>query len=164
MTIKKAISEDIDYYIKVPENVNIKILERGWEGDRIEIARVKSEIEIQGVGSDIVMQEIQGPVVASSSGGDIFASFTKVNTAKPMSISATSGFIDVALPTTTKATIKLDAQSGEVYTDLDIQMDKDKKFIDNCHCGMKGTGKLNGGGVEISLKAISDDIYLRKKA
>ena len=50
--------------------------------------------------------------------------------------------------------------NGEVYTDFDITMpskDGMKRMS-----GRKLTGTINGGGVEISLNAINDDIYLRK--
>lgn len=159
--IKKAISEDISYSIKVPMNTSIKIDEEGWNGDGFMIKNITGEVEIDSKNSDIQIENIKGSVVANSISGDILVTFAEVNPDKPTYITGTSGFVDVTVPANTKANLRLSSISGDIYTDVDIDFGK-KDGVRRIGGG-KAYGTMNGGGVEISLKAISDDIYLRKK-
>jgi hypothetical protein len=54
--------------------------------------------------------------------------------------------------------------TGEIYTDMDIKFEKSEEQGNMRRVGGRNLqGTINGGGVEIALKTISDDIYLRKK-
>ncbi len=161
MTIKKASNEEMDFDIKIPKNAKLHIKEIGWNGDGITVKDVAGEIEIAAQGSDILIKNASGPVVASTVNGDVEIIFTSVNPDRPNSISCTNGFIDVTIPSDTKADLRMKSINGEVYTDMDIDMDKGKdglKLIGSYNI----SGSINGGGVEIDLRAINDDIYLRK--
>lgn len=162
MTIKKASSKDMTYRLKVPRRAGLSIEEVGWMGDEIRIRNFAGEVEIKGTGSDIHLQDITGPVVANTTSGDIDIVFSQVNQEQPMSISNVSGHIDVSLPAATKATFDLSSVSGEIYTNLDIKTGGEEGDLRRMG-GRKIHGALNGGGVEISLRAISDNIYLRKR-
>ena len=162
MTIKKASSKDGEYRIRVPAGANIMIEEIGWMSDEFKLSNLSGEIEIRSNGSDIMLDKVTGPVVANSTSGDITILFAEINQQQPTSISAVSGFIDITLPAASKATFDLNSVSGEIFTDLDIKMPKAQEGMTMIG-GRKINGTLNGGGVEMSLRAISGDIYLRKK-
>lgn len=164
MTIHKAVPTTISYKIKVPADAAVHVVEDGWENSGIVIREVSGSIEIEGHVSDIKLEKVTGPVVASSVSGDIEVSFSRLNQEKPSNISATSGLIDVALPPDTKASLELTSISGEVFTDFDVKFPEDEKAK-----GLKpvrrkkSNGSINGGGVELSLNAISGNVYLRKQ-
>lgn len=160
MTVFKAIGEDLEYRIQVPRSVNVKVLELGWQGDGIIVEGITGEVEVEGKNSDIRITEVTGPVVAHCTSGDIEVIFTKINQNQPISISNTSGFVDVSIPDDTKADVRMSSVTGEIFTNLDIDMGTERlKKIG----GGKVNGTINGGGVEINLRAISDNIYLRKR-
>ncbi len=161
ISIKKASGQEGDYRMKIPATASLSIKEVGWMSDEINVSNHNGEIEVQGTGSDIRLLNISGPVVANTTSGDIEVVFTRLNQEQPSSISNVSGFIDVTLPADTKATLNLATISGEVYTNLDIDTGSQGEM--KRLGGSKIDGTLNGGGVEISLRAISDNIYLRKK-
>ena len=98
-------------------------------------------------------------------------------------MSSTSGFVDVTIPENTNANLKLNSTSGDIYTDLDIEVEEEEKkstvkkwklnetakgvnwesWEGNCSgCGTKIKGQLNTGGVDIYIKSIGDDVFLRK--
>lgn len=161
MTIKKATGQSVDYRIKVPAKANLKIEEDGWGGSAdYYIKGSQGEIEIKTTTSDLVLEAVSGPVIAKTTSGDITVSFAGLNTTNPTSIVNTSGFIDVTMPASAKADMKLRSISGEIYSDLDLDL-PDSEFKNTYTSKFEGT--LNGGGVEISLHAISGDIYLRKE-
>ncbi len=159
ITIKKATSKEGNYTIRVPADVAVKIEEKNWEGSEIRIKGIKGEIEVKSLGSDVILEDVTGPVVANTTSGDITVVFSQVSQTGPTNISNISGFIDVTMPASTKANLRLESISGDIYTDFDL----------NTKDGMQRIGgstiktTLNGGGVEVTLKAISDDVYLRKK-
>ncbi len=76
-----------------------------------------------------------------------------------MDVNSISGFIDYAAPTACKAKIKISTITGNVYSNLkfDEQKDREMKWV-----GSDYNLVLNGGGPEIALKTISGDIFLRK--
>lgn len=164
MTIKKATSMSATYKIKVPTGANVRIEEQGWGNGDISVKDIGGEIEIVGSGAGIKLENITGPVVANSISGNIEVVFSRLNQEKPTHINAISGFIDVTLAADTKASLNLISMSGECYTDFDVKMPENEKAK-----GLKpirsrnGAGTINGGGVELTLNAISGNVYLRKK-
>lgn len=160
MTIRKAIGKDAEYTIRIPADAALKIEEESWEGSEFEIADLKGEIEVKSLGSDINIKNVTGPVTANTTSGDITIVFSSVSQSSPTTISNISGFIDVTMPANSKANLRMETISGDLYTDFDLDM-KDKGVPRVGSSKVNTT--LNGGGVEITLKAISDDVYLRKK-
>lgn len=70
-----------------------------------------------------------------------------------------SGFVDLSSSPDKKADFRLKSISGEVYTDLDIDIANRQ---DNPIVGYELKGKLNGGGEIVNLESISGNIYVRK--
>ncbi len=160
MTIRKATGKDAEYTIRIPADAALKIEEESWEGSEFEISDLKGEIEVKSLGSDIVITNVTGPVTANTTSGDITVVFSSVSQSAPTTISNISGFIDVTMPSATKANLRMESISGDLYTDFDLTtQNKGMPRVG----GSKVNTTLNGGGVEITLKCISDDVYLRKK-
>ena len=78
----------------------------------------------------------------------------------PSSLTSTSGDIDVTMPAGVKGTFKMSTISGGVYTGFDFDFGGETNL--RRAGGQSATGKLNGGGVEVSLKSISGDVFVRK--
>ncbi|MCF2488931.1 DUF4097 domain-containing protein [Dyadobacter sp. CY347] len=72
-----------------------------------------------------------------------------------------SGFVDMSWPKSKGINVALKTITGEVYSDFDIDF-KDKKQK-NPIVGYLLEGTLNGGGPEVKLESISNDVYLRSK-
>ena len=92
---------------------------------------------------------------------DIEVVFTEMNQTAPTSLSSTSGDIDITIPANTKGDFKMSSTSGDVYTDLDFKFD-DEDGMKRWGGGMSANAKLNGGGVKVSLRSVSGDVYIRK--
>ncbi|HEA30575.1 MAG TPA: hypothetical protein ENH91_11365 [Leeuwenhoekiella sp.] len=146
--------------ITVPSSAAL-IVNCGNMGSAV-IEGLTSELEIETTIGLIELNNVTGPVTAHSSVGNINAVFTNVNQDAPISISSSTGIIDVSLPTTTKASVELKSTMGTVFTNFDL--------VEPREDGLKAIGgnrsiqgDLNNGGVKISLKASTGNIYLRKK-
>ncbi len=72
-----------------------------------------------------------------------------------------SGYVDMSWPKTKGANLAMKTITGEVYSDLKI--DFKNKNEKNPIVGYQLLGALNGGGPEVRLESISNNVYLRQK-
>jgi len=147
--------------IKVPKGVVVAYAHTSPYGDRVEFKNVENEIEVSTVHSGVVLSNVTGPMTVKTVHGDIEA-FLGAPLKSPISIVSVHGHVDVALPVATKATMKLNTIYGEIFVDPDFKMEIEKtgnmiKYSDNI------MGKINGGGLDISLSSSHSNVYLRKK-
>lgn len=159
--VEKASRKDIHYSVKVPKQVRVKYEETNYQSGDVMIMNHEGDLEISCKSGDIRAENISGSVVMNTVSGDINLVFNGLKQEKPCSIKAISGDVDITMPASAKANLKLRSVSGEAYSNFDIEFPQKE----NVHRigGGNIDGKIGGGGVEFSINAISGDIYLRKK-
>jgi len=79
----------------------------------------------------------------------------------PVEIKSISGFIDVSVDPSLKASFELSTITGEVYSGLDLNIENPVKGM-HLFRGGDIEAKLNSGGKPFELETISGDIFLRK--
>lgn len=164
MTIRQATSSGGSYAISVPKSMNVHFVESTWMGgDAVKISDIDGEIEVETKNSDIMLTNVRGPVTASTTSGDIEVIFSQVASSGPTTINNISGYIDITMPAATKADLDLRNITGEVFTDLDLKLNDSKDGLKRVGGQREIRSQLNGGGVDMTFKNISGDIYLRKK-
>ncbi|MBL7105435.1 MAG: hypothetical protein ISS18_13995 [Bacteroidales bacterium] len=161
-------SEDAKYTFFVPDNVSMKIDYSSPFGyDDIEVADFSGELEVEMLNAGINLTDVTGPLTIHTINGDIKAVFHKLNQKSPSSITSINGNVEITVPASTPANLKLGTMNGEIYTDCDIKFENKNKKGDEEMIMIGGhsntEGKLNGGGVEMTLSSINGSIYLRKK-
>lgn len=158
-------AEDAYYAFKVPKGINFKLDYRSpFANDDVKVKNFSSELEVSILNPDITLENVTGPVILNLTNGDINIDFGTVNQNAPISLHATNGIIDISLPANTPADISMSTINGEIFTNFDIDFDKkEKDGLSYIGGGQKIIGTINGGGVDIKLKTINDNIYLRKK-
>lgn len=152
-------TDDASYTFYLPESLNVKIVNQGWKGGDIDISGMTGELEVSTQIGDLKLKDVTGPIVAHTLSSDIEVIFSTVDQRSPSSVSSTSGDIDITLPASSKGTFSMATTSGGVYTDLDFDLGKKegtRKIISR-----DAIGKLNGGGIQVTLKTISGDIFIR---
>ncbi|WP_373550550.1 DUF4097 family beta strand repeat-containing protein [Haliscomenobacter sp.] len=164
MTVKKASYAESKYKIKVPNNADVKVEVMDWHKSDLDIKDISGELEIVGKSSDIKLTNVTGPIVSNTVNGNTEVIFTKVNQSKPCHISTINGYVDVTMPADTKAKLAMSTIHGEIYSDLDIKFASDEKSkgLNPLRRNISGAN-INGGGVELTIKSINGDLYLRKK-
>ena len=159
-----SMNSSIKYKISIPEKLKIYVNLGMFNNNDLTITDLKSDLELDVKTSNIKLKNVTGPTVISSLSGDIEAVFSTISQKSPFSIKAISGDIDISLPTNTPANLKLSCISGGIYSDFDIKFSDEKASnLNYISGGSTVHSKLNNGGVEISVRAISGNIYLRKK-
>ncbi|WP_246343549.1 DUF4097 family beta strand repeat-containing protein [Adhaeribacter radiodurans] len=162
LTVIKAQKGSGKYTIRVPNKAAISYTEGNWEGGDFELADLDGAIELKLNNSRAELNNVAGPVIANSTNGGIQVKFKNLNQQKPSSISVVNGEIDITLPAATKANWKLRSINGEVYTDFDMALPKDKSDLQKIAGSNTVEGKTNGGGVEMNVYTINSDIFIRK--
>ncbi len=120
-----------NFKIKIPKTLAISIKEGGNSfNNQWFISGLDGEVEATSSYSEITITDVTGPIVARAGWGGIRVIFDKLNPTKPSSISSSKD-VKVSLPADTKASLKLRATFGDVFTDFDIAASKPKKSDEN---------------------------------
>ena len=162
--------QSISFEISVPRNFSLDL--SSVNGGPITVENVTGEMEISNVNGGIVLTNVGGSAVVNTVNGEIKATFNNIEADKPMAFSNLNGNIDVTLPANAKLTTKMKSEWGEVYTDFDMDINRNETGNVNTSSGSGSYkvsvnnwiyGKINGGGPEYLFKSMRGDIYIRKK-
>jgi hypothetical protein len=157
--------------IQVPTRTSL-VLSTVNDGDII-VQGVEGDLEVNNTNGGVSLKDVSGSVVAHALNEDVTVTLTRV-AGKPMSFTSLNGDINVTLPSTIKANVRLDPGNGEVYSDFDVEMLQPvvKQESAERRAGGKQvlrvdqtmTGRINGGGPEMTFKTFNGDIRIRKGA
>lgn len=161
LTSISATSDDL-VRIKVPRGIAIEYEQSTSSGDDIKVTGVTQELVISSTYANVHLQDVTGPMAIKTIYGSIEAKFDEINQDGAIQLESVYDFIDVSLPSSTKADIILQTPYGEIYSDVNIEVSQDGKGMRKVSSkSIKGT--VNGGGVDLNIKASYDNIYLRQK-
>ena len=162
--------KDADLEIRVPRRTSVKA--SLVNGGDVEIDSVTGEHELSNVNGDVIATDIAGSAVINATNGDVRATFTTVETMKPMSFTSFNGDVDVTLPANIAADLIVGSQQGDVYTDFDVVSKTDPPNVQQ-RAGPRGGRELRmshqtryavgGGGSEIRLTTFNGDVMIRKR-
>lgn len=158
----------IDLTIKVPQNFSLQVAT--VNDGNITVENVNGELEISNVNGSIQLSNVSGSALLNTVNGSLTANFRSVTANVPMSFSNVNGKIDVTFPSNTKANLKLKSDRGAIYSDFDMAVEKAAKpTTTTAQNGVYRisretwtTGKINGGGAEITMKSLQGNLYIRK--
>lgn len=161
----------LDFELQVPSRTNLK-LETVNDGV-INVDAVEGDLELENVNGSIIMTAVAGSVVANTVNGKVQATMTRVTAQKAMAFTTLNGNVDVTLPASTKANLRLRSDMGDIFTDFDVEVkpgsgsrprdtrrDGGGKLVLEVNSSIFGT--INGGGPEIELRTFNNNVYLRK--
>lgn len=123
-------SNIVDYVIYVPKNMQLKV------------KSISGSLEADNYVGVLQTDLISGNITIKKHSKDMY-------------LKTISGDIDIYI---SDATFTAKSLSGGIYSDLDIDFDKNKKK----GYGSKIRAKINNGTASLNLNTISGDIYLRK--
>lgn len=122
-------SQDAEYVFKVPRAIKIKLADNSFSSNNIEVKGMNNEVELSCQSGDIFIENVTGPIVAKTISGDIEIKFSNLNQKLPSSINTISGDIDITISQSDKSSFSISSISGEVYTDLDLKVEKTGKSV-----------------------------------
>jgi hypothetical protein len=155
--------------IQVPAKTNLKLYSMNGS---ISVEGVDGDLDVQGVNGNVNLTDVAGSVVANAVNGRLIATIREVTPNRMMSFVAQNSSIDVTLPATTKANLKIRADNGSAWSDFDFQprASPTPPSVTTPRPGggfrietdRTTYGTINGGGTEIELRSFNGKITLRK--
>jgi DUF4097 and DUF4098 domain-containing protein YvlB len=155
--------------VRVPLRTNLEL--RAVNGGTLTVENVEGEIEIENVNGPVVLNNVAGAVVANSVNGGVTARLTRVMADKAMAFTSLNGPVDVTLPSSIKAILKMRSDRGDVFTDFDVQLTQAPPAVSDgnrrggryrVEVNRAIYGTVNGGGPEIELRTFNGSVFLRK--
>ncbi len=148
--------------IQVPKGVSIYLTHSSPYGDDVKLKNMENEIETSTVHNGIHLENVTGPMTIKTVHGEIEADFSS-GIKSPIVLSSQHGLVDVTISASAKVTMSMKTSFGEIFVDPAFKMQVETSGDLVKYSSNKVNGKINGGGIEISLTSNHDNIYLRKK-
>jgi DUF4097 and DUF4098 domain-containing protein YvlB len=163
-----SMNRAVDFEIQVPTRTNLNL--ETVNGGEIVVEAVEGDLEVENVNGSITLSDIAGSVVANTVNGKVTARLTRLTAQKAMAFTALNGDVDVTLPASAKANLKLRSDNGEVFTDFDIQLRPTPSATTTPRSNGQFRlevnnaifGAVNGGGPEFELRTFNGQVYVRK--
>ncbi len=157
------------FEIEVPREIDIVVSKQ--IGKNVYVENIKGALNIESNIGTITVKKLSGFINASGSTGGINVEFDEVSADEPMMFNTITGDIDLTLPASHKADLKMRTEWGDVYSDMNIEtkIQEDNKEQSTDGGGTVKVsnswtlGSLNGGGAQMTLKTQMGSIYLRKQ-
>lgn len=172
VTIKTSSwNQAADLVITVPRRSSLEL--KCVNDGNIYVEGVEGEIDANDLNGGITLKNVAGSVVAHSLNGEVRVSLNRVDPSKPMSFSTLNGNIDVTLPATVKANVRMKTDNGEIYSDFDVKLESGAQAVENTPGQREGgryhvrfdrglRGTINGGGPEFQFTSFNGEIFIRK--
>ena len=164
--------EETDLDIQVPTRTNLK-LGSNVDGDVV-VEAVEGDIEVNNLNGGVTLTNVAGSVVAHSMNDDVKVTMRAVTAQKPMAFTSVNGNVDVTLPPSTRANLKMKTTNGDIYTDFDVQTQpvpppppqplETRGRFGRFRGDLGGTinGTINGGGPDFELRTVNGNVYIRR--
>lgn len=162
-------NQKLQLEIEVPAGMDMDV--KTYNDGDLTISNIQGETVLTNYNGEIMATNISGSVIATTYNGDIKVTFDKVKADTPMSYSTYNGDIDIALPSSHKASLKMKTEQGDIYSDFDVnfkntgpvQQKESKAGVYKVVVDDWKRGDINGGGPELTIKNYNGDIFIRRK-
>ena len=159
----------ISFEIEAPARANLKL--STVNGGEILVENIDGDLEVTNTNGGITLNGVAGSVIAGTTNGSVRATLTRVTEKKEMAFTSLNGAVDVTLPSSTKANLRLRSDRGDVYSDFDVQLAPSAPVVEESR-GRDGryrisrnrsiVGSINGGGPEFELRTFNSNVYVRR--
>jgi hypothetical protein len=163
-------NRSITFEIEAPIRSNLKL--STVNGGEILVENIEGDIDLSNTNGGITMNNVAGAVTAGTTNGSVRATMTRVAAQKEMAFTSLNGTVDVTLPPSTKANLRLRSDNGDIYSDFDMQLAptaaptiQDSRSSNGRYRVSRNrsvVGAINGGGPEFELRTFNSNVYVRK--
>jgi hypothetical protein len=159
----------VTFEIETPARSNLKL--STVNGGEILVENVEGELTVSNTNGGITLNSVAGSVTAGTTNGNVKATLTRVTAQKEMAFTSMNGTVDVTLPPTTKANLRMRSNNGDIYSDFDVQLAPAAAVVQENRTSsgryrisrnQSIVGAINGGGPEFELRTFNSNVYVRK--
>jgi hypothetical protein len=143
--------------LRVPRAINYNFDQISTASGNIEINSVRGQMRVSTASGDVEVRNVSGEVSARSASGDVDVEITSLEGTGNMKFASASGDVNVRLPASLDADVKLSTISGSVKTDFPIEVRHPRYGP-----GSNASGRLGGGSRTLHISSASGDVSLMK--
>ncbi len=156
-----SVNMDNSYVIKVPKQTNVHYTHASHHGDVVVLKNLDGKATIDASFNEVVLINHAGECDIVSQHGSINATFDKLPENGRIRLKSSHDDVDVSIPASAKANIRLSSSHGAIYTNLDFEQTTSNGNLTAVN-PKNLNGTLNGGGTDLTIESTHDNIYLRK--
>lgn len=162
-------NRSMTFEIEAPARSNLKL--STVNGGEILVENIEGELDLGNTNGGITLDNVGGAVNASTTNGSVRATLTRVTAERSMAFTSLNGTVDVTLPPSTKANLRLRSDNGDVYSDFEVQLAPSQPVVQESRSGngryrisrnRSIVGTINGGGPELELRTFNSNVYIRR--
>lgn len=152
--------------IKVPRNFAVSV--GTHHNGQVIVSGVQGVVEVNAHHGGIRLEDLGSSATANTHHGEIVATFTSVDSSKPMAFSTYHGDVDITLPGNSSFSTKIKTTKGDIYTDfeMDIQNQpnqvREKGGKTKIEIGGWRHANVGSGGEEYMMSTYHGDVIIRK--
>ena len=162
-------NRSMTFEIEAPTRTNLKL--STVNGGEIVVENIDGEIDVSNTNGGIALNNVAGSVQAGTTNGSVRATLTRVTAERAMAFTSLNGTVDVTLPPSTRANLRMRSDNGDVYSDFDVQLAPSSPVVQETRSGngryrisrnRSIVGSINGGGPEFELRTFNSNVYVRR--
>jgi hypothetical protein len=164
----------VRFEVRVPRSANLSfdkistasgnVKAEGFTG-RLHLSTASGDVTVRGVGGEIRaasasgtvrVANATGTVNASTASGNVEVELTRVDGAGNMRFTSASGDVRVRIPSNIDAHVSMSTASGDIETNLPIEVRHDRYGA-----GTRAEGQLGSGARELKISTASGNVSLK---
>ena len=155
----------VDFEVRIPRAATLDVC---TNGGTLKVENTEGRYTLRNVNGDLEMVHVRGAGRASTVNGDLEASFAGVPDAAA-EFRTVNGRVNVTLPATLSADLRLKTMNGGLYTDFETtplptratSERKDGRFV--YRADRYASVRVGNGGPELTFETLNGDVHIRKQ-
>jgi len=161
-------SRPVDLEIQVPSRTSARL--STINSGNIAVRGLSGELELQNVNGAIRADDIRGSVVANTTNGDVLVNLVEVARDKEMAFNSFNGDVELILPVSLRADLKISAGQGDILTNFEVEQQPVEPRIERESSGGSHRVrmsneihlKIGGGGPTYRIETFNGDVSIQK--
>jgi len=141
----------VEYTLTVPRRAILESIE--LVNGSLDIDGVEGDVKASSINGKVVARGLMGETKLSTINGQLYATFTRIDESKPISLGSVNGGVTLIIPSDTNASIRAGTVHGGITNDFGLQV-RHGEYVGHDLEGQIGTGgpRIKIGNVNGSIK------------
>lgn len=149
----------IRFQVQVPSSIRYDFEGISSVSGDVEINGVSGNIRANSVSGEVRIREVNGSVNASSVSGEVDVEIRQLSGNEDMKFSSVSGSVNVRMPDSIDADVRMSTLSGSLKTDFPgVEVKKRERYGP----GTSASGRLGSGSRSLNISSVSGSINLNR--
>lgn len=142
----------VEYILTVPRKAMLETIE--LVNGSLDIDGVEGDVKASSINGKVVARGLMGEAKLSTINGQLHAIFTKLDDAKPISLTSVNGGVNLIIPSDANAAIRASTVHGGISNDFGLQV-RHGEYV-----GHNLDGQIGNGGTRIKLENVNGSIKI----